>query len=170
MTWEQRWGGMKTEYGVCIALTASRVLWSSESAIVWLSSSQYSEPFSCCLTGCSQWDVPFSHCSLASDDALLMQGITQTRSGHCTAVSKKKLCSRFETSIPKISKLLYFACDFASVTFLLFLDQNFKMSSLHQFSIDFLGTWIVDSYICCLGAYTMKLYNIILFQFHVFES
>jgi hypothetical protein len=52
--------------------------------------------------------------------------------------------------------------------FLPLLDCNFKMSLLTQFCMDFLEISTVDSYICCLSACIIKLYNITLFQFQCF--
>ena len=104
MTWERRWGAKKTEYCVCIALTALRVLLSSESAMVWLSDSQYSElseSFSCCSTGRPKWDVPFGHCSLAFDDDLLTQGITQTRCQVAALLFWKIFCAQDLKQVPK---------------------------------------------------------------------
>ena len=104
MTWEQRWGGKKTEYCVCIALMALRVLSSSESTMVWLSDSQYSElseSFSCCSTGCPKWDVPFGHCSLAFNDDLLTQGITQTRCQVAALLFWKIFCAQDLKQAPK---------------------------------------------------------------------
>ena len=63
-------------------------------------------------------------------------------------------------------QLLYFAFDLAQPLFLSFLDQTFKMTLLHQFSMDWLGTWTVGSHICSLSTCTTRLYNITLFQVH----
>jgi len=41
---------------------------------------------------------------------------------------------------------------------------------LNQFLMDFPETGTVGSYICNLSACTIKPYNIILFQFHVFGT
>ena len=51
-----------------------------------------------------------------------------------------------------------------------FLAQNFKMSLLHQFSLDCLETWTMGSQICSLSAHTTSLYNITLFQDHFFST
>ena len=51
-------------------------------------------------------------------------------------------------------QLLYFAFVLAQPLFLSFLDQSFKMSLLHQFSMDCLEPWTVVSHICSLSGCT----------------